>query len=135
MVTSGVVLTGTLTSSIILIEYADVECPFCQRHFASQTVSTVIKKHNLKTTFKNFPLSFHPTAQKAAESIICAGKQGKYLEFKDALFTAAINASDGRPSDTVIATTAEKIKLNSTTFATCLQDSKTSDQVQTELNE
>ena len=36
--------------------------------------------------FKDFPLSIHNNAQKAAEAARCAGEQDKYWEYHDVLF-------------------------------------------------
>jgi protein-disulfide isomerase len=132
---SGAIFTGTTNSAIVLIEYSDIECPFCQRQFSTKTVETIIEQHRIKTMFRNFPLSFHSTAQKAAEAIMCAGKQGKYIEFKDALFSAAIDSTDKKPTLKIISATAKKLQLNETTFTKCLSDGQSTTQVQSEMSE
>jgi protein-disulfide isomerase len=40
----------------------------------------------VRVVFKNFPLSRHKYAQKAASAALAARKQGKYIAFHDALF-------------------------------------------------
>jgi protein-disulfide isomerase len=134
-VLSGVIFTGKINSTIVLIEYSDVECPFCQRQFSSKTVDTVIEQNNIKATFKNFPLSFHSTAQKAAEAISCAANQWKLIEFKDALFGATTESSDKKPTIEIISATVRKLKLDKKSFDACLNDWKTTRQVQSEMNE
>ena len=41
----------------------------------------------IKFTYRHFPLSFHASAQKAAEAYECAKDQGKGWEMYDKLFT------------------------------------------------
>jgi protein-disulfide isomerase len=128
---------GKDSAKIALVEYSDVECPFCQRHFSSKTVETVITKHAdlVKSTFKHFPLSFHPTAQKAAEGIECAGKQGKYLEFETALFEASIADAGKKPTKEVILAAAKKLSLKEADFSKCLDSGETADKVKSDMNE
>jgi protein-disulfide isomerase len=40
----------------------------------------------VKLVFRQFPLSFHPNAQKAAEASLCAADQKKFWEYHDVLF-------------------------------------------------
>jgi len=103
------VYEGNEGSPIVLIEYSDIECPFCQRHFSSKTVDTVIAKNNIKATFKHFPLSFHATAQKAGEAVECAAKEGKSVEFKNALFEATIADAGKKPTQEIILATAQEL--------------------------
>jgi protein-disulfide isomerase len=66
-------INGNENSDIVLIEYSDFECPFCQKHFENGTVASLLQSKNIGHIFKQFPLSFHPLAQKAAEGNLCVG--------------------------------------------------------------
>jgi len=48
----------------------------------------LLEKYNekIKIAFKNFPLSYHKFAMKAAIGALAAGSQGKFWEFHDLLF-------------------------------------------------
>lgn len=80
---------GAKDAKIKMIEFTDFECPFCERAFP--TISAVMKKYEGKISleYKSFPLSFHPSAQKAAEAALCAGEQGKFWEMHDDIFAPA----------------------------------------------
>lgn len=136
-VTEGAVYNGKESASIVLIEYSDIECPFCQRHFSSNTVDSIINKYPdaVKTVFKNFPLSFHATAQKAAEWVECATLQDKRSEFVKASFDAAIASSDKKPSKEVLLAVAKDIKLDEAAFSKCLDSGETADIVKSQMNE
>lgn len=128
---------GKSSANIVLIEYSDVECPFCQRHFSSKTIDTVVAKYpdDIKTTYKHFPLSFHTTAQKAAEAIECAWKQNKYIEFKDFAFKLTIASNDKKPTIEILTKIAEYLKLDMISFNKCLESWETLAKVSADMNE
>lgn len=49
-------------------------------------LETYIDTGKVYYVFKDFPLTFHPNAQKAAEAARCAGAQGAYWQMHDRLF-------------------------------------------------
>lgn len=66
---------GPDNARFVLIEYSDLECPFCA------SVHPDLKRLIEETTdlawvYRHFPLSFHPKAQKFAEGVECAYNQG-----------------------------------------------------------
>ena len=128
---------GRANANTVLIEYSDIDCPFCQKHFSSKTIETIIKKYPdiIKTTFKHFPLGFHENAQKAAEAIECAWKQNKYIEFKNLIFKATIASNDKKPTEALLKKVAEYLKLDTTSFAQCLQNWETADKVKSDMSE
>jgi len=77
---------------VTIIEFSDFECPYCIRHFTqtySKLMSEYVNKGLVKYSFKHFPLSFHPNAQKAAEASECANEQGKFWEMHDKLYSVS----------------------------------------------
>ena len=79
-------LEGTKNAKVTIVEFSDFECPFCVR--AYPTVKQILKDYNgqVGLYYKQFPLPFHPNAQKAAEASLCAGDQGKFWEWHDKIF-------------------------------------------------
>jgi len=63
-------------AKVTVIEFSDVQCPFCQRHTNNGTLDQVVEKYwdDVNVMFAHFPLGFHENAQKAWEAIECAGK-------------------------------------------------------------
>jgi protein-disulfide isomerase len=77
------------TSSEVSIQiFSDFQCPFCKMFApaAREVESKGIEGINTKVEFKNFPLSFHPFAQLAAQAAMAAREQGKFWEMHDLLF-------------------------------------------------
>lgn len=87
---------GEADAPIKIIEFSDFECPYCAI-FYSQTFSQIQKEYidtgKVFFAFKQFPLSLHQYAQKAAEASLCAGEQGKFWEYHDKLFAEVSKAS------------------------------------------
>lgn len=80
---------GNKDSKVLLVEYGDFQCPGCAS--AHPTVQQIKEdyKDDIAFVFRNFPLtSIHPHALVAAASAEAAGKQGKYWEMHDKLYTA-----------------------------------------------
>ena len=81
---------GSRDAAIVLIEYADFQCPYCGQ-FARRILPEIDKRYvstgKLRVVFKHMPLhEIHPQAMMAAETAECARQQGKFWQIHDALF-------------------------------------------------
>lgn len=88
---------GNADAKVTLVEFSDFECPFCAKFYA--TADQIIKNYGdkIKFTYRHFPLSFHASAQKAAEAFECAKDQGKGWEMYDKLFVlSGKKGADGK---------------------------------------
>jgi NhaA family Na+:H+ antiporter len=78
---------GSLDAPVIVVEYADMECPYCKD---VQPILKDIKQRlgdKVSIVFRHFPIrTQHPHAQKAAEAVEAAAAQGKLMEYTDAIF-------------------------------------------------
>lgn len=81
---------GSPNAKIVMIEFSDFECPYCSK-FYTQTYSEIKKNYvdngKVQVYFRQFPLTFHQYAQKAAEASLCANEQNKFWEFHNRMFT------------------------------------------------
>ncbi len=78
---------GNPNAGIVLVEYADFECPYCG--MAYPYVKRVGQRFHevLAEIFRPFPLTqIHPHAMDAAKAAEAAGLQGKFWEMHDVLF-------------------------------------------------
>jgi protein-disulfide isomerase len=122
---------GDKNAKVVLIEFADYQCPFCAR-FERETFPRIDEDYVLtgkvKFIFRNFPLESHPGAFKAAEAAICAGEQGKFWAMHSRLF----RLQDTRDfSDWT--QHAKTLALNSTKFTQCLESEATASKVRKDL--
>ena len=77
---------GTTSAQVIIVEYADFQCPTCQTfsQMLNQLVSDELGKVAL--VYRYFPLPQHKNAVTAARAAEAAGLQGKFWEMHDILF-------------------------------------------------
>ena len=78
--------------------FADFQCPYCAQFAKTvrQLQSNGVEGVKTNVVFKNFPLSFHPDAQLAAQAAMAAREQGKFWEMHDLLYAnqAALKRED-----------------------------------------
>ncbi|HMY81159.1 MAG TPA: thioredoxin domain-containing protein [Candidatus Absconditabacterales bacterium] len=124
---------GNKDAKATIIYFADVECPFCQRHSNNKTLDAVLTKYGDKVNvaYAHFPLGFHPLAQKAGESIECAKKIGgfeKGSSFTDSLYTKT-QAGGGKPTLEIIKATAEAEGIDVIKLTACLDSNEMANKV------
>lgn len=109
---------GDANAAITLIEFTDLQCPYCSSFH--NTVNQLLQEYSgqIKVTIKHFPLSFHAHAKDAAIGAECAGEQGKYWEYVDAVFENQSGLGDGGID--FLKEQASSIGLNEGEFSSCL---------------
>jgi len=115
---AGAPTLGSHDARVAVIEFADFQCPYCAA-FAVKTLPYLEKEYvetgKVVFAFRHFPLDGHRLAPKASAAADCAFRQGNFWEMYDALYLNQ-RALD-EPSLTA---RAEKLGLNQTMFANCL---------------
>ncbi|MBU0958323.1 MAG: DsbA family protein [Nanoarchaeota archaeon] len=124
---------GESDAPVTIIEFSDYECPFCGRFYTEtlpQIRARYIDTGKVKYVFRDFPLSFHPNAQKAAEAAECAGEQGKYFEMHDKLFDnqQALDVNS-------LKNYASQIDLDMGEFNSCLDSGKMAEEISKDLRD
>lgn len=98
---------GPADAPVTLVEYADVECPYCGR--LEPVLRTLLERRDdVRLVFRHFPLvEPHPHAYSAALALEAAGEAGRFWELHDLLFAA--QDSLGRRT---LAASAERLGLD-----------------------
>ncbi|HEX8475104.1 MAG TPA: thioredoxin domain-containing protein [Pyrinomonadaceae bacterium] len=79
-------IKGNPTATVTLVEFTDYQCPSCARvHPVLETIATEYADR-LKIVVRDYPLTQHANAFKAAEAAEAAREQGKYWEYTSILF-------------------------------------------------
>ncbi len=130
-------IRGNEDAKIVLVEYSDLECPFCARFHP--TVQQIVEEYpdDVAWVYRHYPLSFHPNAQKAAEGSECVGKQlggDGFWKYVDALIDLN-NANGGSLTPDNITEGAATAGANAGDFQTCLDSGEMAGVVSTELAE
>ena len=107
------------TADIVLLEFADFECPFCgesARDTYPRLKRELIDKGVVSYAFMQFPLQkIHPNALAASVAAVCAGEQDKYWEMHERLF-----ANQDKLASADLAAHAAAIGLDQTAYQQCL---------------
>ncbi len=120
---------GAKNPPVTLVEFADYECPYCQK--ITPELQKLEKEYGdrLAVVFKDFPLPMHHTSQKAAEAARCAGEQGKFWEYHDVLFySKQLQVADLKAD-------ARVLKLDGDRFDKCLDEGAETTPVKKSLEE
>jgi protein-disulfide isomerase len=115
---------GPSSAPVTIVEFSDYQCPFCQR--AEASVKEVLKKYGDKVhlVYMDFPLPMHQNALRAAQAARCAGDQGKYWQYHDALF-----ADQTKLDAAGLKATASKLGLDTKKFDACVAGDMHMDEV------
>ena len=121
------VILGEADAPVTIIEFGDYECPYCEV-FYKETEEQIRRKYietgKVKMVYRDFPLDKHPSAMPAALAAQCAGDQGKYWAYHDALFDR--QAQLATMDYTAL---AKELGLNEKTFKSCLDSRKYENEV------
>lgn len=135
-------ILGNPDAPVILVEFSDLECPFCKTFH--QTMKQVMEEYGgdgkVAWVYKHFPIdSIHPKARKEAAAAECAAKLGgavKFWEYTDKVFE--ITPSNNGLDPALLPKIAEEIGLKKDDFNSCLATSAESGidkQIQDNLDE
>jgi protein-disulfide isomerase len=126
-------IKGDKDAPVTIVEFSDYECPFCAR-FYSDTYGQIVEKYidtgKVNLVYRDFPLSFHPNAQKAGEAAECAGEQGKYYEMHDLLFEKGVSGGVSAYKQY-----AKEIGLKTSDFDSCLDSGEMAGEVRKDFTD
>ncbi len=118
-------IKGNKNARITVIEYSDLLCPFCKRHYNAQTIENLIKEfpNDVNMVFRQMPLpQLHPTAPIWAQGAVCVGKlagDSKFYEYIDQAFKAS-EFTEASVTDIAVGLGIDKNK-----FVSCLTSAET----------
>jgi protein-disulfide isomerase len=78
---------GSADAAVTLVEYADVECPYC-RQLAPLLREVLARRPGVRLVYRHFPLvQEHPYAYSAALALEAAAQHGRFWELHDRLLS------------------------------------------------
>jgi protein-disulfide isomerase len=121
---------GPSDAPIVMVEFSDFQCPFCQR--AEPTVEQVLKTYGNKIRFvyRHYPLPNHPDARPAAEAAVCAEQQGRFWQYHEQLFAHSNRLSSGD-----LKAHAAAAGLDEKKFAECVDGHQTKSRVDADVKD
>ena len=124
---------GAAEARVTVIEYSDLECPFCKRFHP--TMQQLVKEYpnDVRWVHRHFPLEqLHSKASKEAEATECAGEQGKFWELLDIIYEVT-PSNDGLDLDTLPPLAQRAGVADIKQFEDCLASGKYADRVAEDL--
>ena len=119
---AGGLSIGRDDAPLVMVEYTDYQCPFCQRFHNTafvQIKTNYVDTGKVRYVSRDFPLPFHENAQRSAVAGRCAAEQGKYWELRH---TMIVNASQLQPDK--IVGYAQSASLDIDKFKACIGSDK-----------
>ena len=113
-------ILGSVDAQVMIIEFTDLQCPYCAR-FARDTWPLIRERYvdtgKVRFATRDLPLPFHAFALPAAVAARCAGQQGKFWEYREALFRDQALLGQERYAEL-----AGTFGLDTTRFESCRAD-------------
>lgn len=122
------------TAEVIIVEYSDSDCPFCERFH--NTMKTILANNkNVAWVYRHFPLSIHPNAANEAAALVCVQQLGGNDAFWNYLDGVIGITLSPEKSTSVLTTLAQDEGIASNAFASCISDAAVATRVQKESAE
>ena len=128
-------IRGPKDAPITLVEYGDLECPFCKQF--QPTMQQAMSDYGTRVAwvYRQFPLSFHANAEKEAEAAECANELGgpdRFWQYVDTIYQRTTSNGTGFALDQ-LAPLAGELGIPTQAFQSCLDSGKYQQHVQRDL--
>ena len=126
---------GRSDAPIVMVEFTDYQCPFCQRFHLSafeELKKNYVDTGKIRYVSRDLPLPMHPNAMSAAIAARCAGEQNKdkFWEMRHRLI---VNANQlGAEKYNAL---ADELKLDRAEFQACLAQDKFKAQIEKDMTD
>ena len=132
-------ILGNPDAPVKIVEYSDLECPYCKTYHPTlkQIISEYGKDGKVAWVYRHLPLDrIHSKARKEAEASECAAELGgnnAFWAYIDKVF--AVTTSNNRLDLAQLPIIAGQIGLDKTKFETCLSSGRHADSVEADLQD
>jgi protein-disulfide isomerase len=132
-------MLGNPSADIIIVEYSDLECPFCKQYHVtlSRIMDEYGKDGKVAWVYRHFPIdSLHPKARKEAEATECANELGGTVKFWEYINMIYENTPSNNGLDPAqLPKFAKAVGLDVTAFNKCLSSGKYADKVEAQYQD
>lgn len=119
---------GPANAPVTIVIFSEYQCPFCSQVQPALKQVEETYKDKVRVVFRDYPLSFHPNAPKAAEAGHCADEQGKFWEMHDKMF-----ANQAKLAVPDLKQLAREIGLDGAKFDECLDSGRSAEKVKANM--
>ena len=117
---------GKDNAKVTVIEFADFQCPFCQKWFTENEgnlIKDYVNTGKVRFSFRHFAF-LGQESNWAGEAAECANEQGKFWQFHDYLFKNQQGENQGAFAKDKLKGFAASLGLNTSSFNSCLDSGK-----------
>jgi len=129
---------GSESAPVVITEYADYQCPFCQT-FATLQMPTIeqrlIDTGRLRWRYRDFPLQQHQYSRLAAHSAACADEQGKFWPQHEKIYEGQSEWSASSDAAAIFRRYAGEIGLKLDQYDACMKSGKYAGRIQASYEE
>lgn len=125
LVKSNSYKTGAKDGKVMVVEFADFQCPACGA--AHPIIKQMLQEYKGKSVtfiFRHFPLPQHANAVPASEAVEAAGEQGKFWQMYDKLFESQEDWSEKNNAVEIFSGYAKTLGLDIDKFKKSVEESK-----------
>lgn len=128
---------GPADAPAVIAEFSDFQCPACKSGAAALKEIQAMFPGKVRLIFRHYPWHFHPWALEAAVAAECAGRQGRFWDYHDALFAGQAEWSARKPPgpNPFFERYAKELKLDLKGFEACRKDEAVAGAIREELRE
>lgn len=118
-------ILGNPKAKVMIVEYSDLECPFCKvfHKTMTQVMNEYGESGDVAWVYRHFPIaSLHPKADKEAQATECVAKIGgnqKFWEYTNKIFS--VTPSNNGLDLELLPKIAEELGIDKTAFLACLE--------------
>ncbi|MEX2145234.1 MAG: DsbA family protein [Candidatus Spechtbacterales bacterium] len=126
---------GNLESEVVLLEYADFQCPACASYHPLVNQLFTDYGDRVKFVFRHFPLEqIHANAEPAGRASEAAGRQGKFWEMHDMLFENQTAWANDRNAEEKFVEYAQALGLDVEQFRTDMNSDEAKNKVKNDYD-
>jgi protein-disulfide isomerase len=126
---------SSASARISLVEFSDYQCPACASYYSMVKQVIAVYTGKLNFVYRNFPLTQHRNARLSAQAAIAAGKQNKFWEMHDMLFTSQDKWAEQDNARDIFTGYAKDLGLNTDTFKKDLDAKDIADTIDQDLKD
>jgi len=119
---NGSPILGNPNASVMLVEFGDYQCHFCNVFFHSteeDILNNYVETGKVKMIFKDYNI-IGPDSVTASHGAHCANDQGLFWEYHDILYSNWTGENNGWASSENLAKFAQEVGLNMDDWSECM---------------
>jgi len=132
-------IRGNPNAQILMIEYSDYDCPFCNQYH--HTMKQIMDEYGITGKvawiYRQFPLAdIHPNSPKISEAALCVGELGgndAFWKFSDTVYSS--HGLDEQTNITKLPKFAEQAGVRIEDFLGCTNSKRTEQQVVADIED